>query len=206
MIDDHVACVLLDSQNSLFKSLHSNHILMFYSCFPDHLDDTSEGQTSPPFPFFMSSDGNDDVTIPSVFIMGKDGRGLRNLLKAETVYVLLTSPSLHPEQTDKGEGMCTSEGSKGFWMEPTEHEEQTVCSDNAVRQGCDDPTKVPKGSVGSKGPNDIEGSVDCKGPSDNEGSVDGSPDSKLFDSGEDSSQSHDTVHTPSHQSRSPPSL
>ena len=73
---------------------------MFAPCFavPTDNRDTQGDKASPPFPFAMSSDGNNDVSIPSVFIAGSSGEYLRTLMGEGKVQVLLTSPSLHPER------------------------------------------------------------------------------------------------------------
>ena len=75
-------------------------------------NNTPQEQTTPPFPFSMSSDGNNDVTIPSVFVSGNCGNNLRSLLATEKVQVLLTSPALHPSGQGRGAArMCESKGS-----------------------------------------------------------------------------------------------
>lgn len=86
----------------------------------------------------MSSDGNNDVTIPSVFISGRGGISLKSLLATEKIEVLLTSPSLHP-----GQGVAETCESKGTHVKlpavknSQEHTKERTCSDSMCLKQAD---------------------------------------------------------------------
>ena len=88
----------------------------------------------------MSSDGNNDVTIPSVFISGGGGNNLKNLLATEKVQVLLTSPSLHPNGQEGMAGMCESKGTQvklPAVKNNQEHTKERTCSDSMCTRQVD---------------------------------------------------------------------
>lgn len=64
------------------------YYILFYN---NYLDNSQTNISSPPFPFSMSGDGVEDVTIPSLFISQSNGLRLLELLEQfGIVRVLMT--------------------------------------------------------------------------------------------------------------------